>query len=149
MKRYWLFPLAFVIVFTATVYADFYTWEDESGVTHITDYPPPANQKSQNVRLHEKSVPSGQTDPQAKTETKTAITLYTKNDCPDCDKARDFLNARNLTFTEYNMDNDQTAVVKRKEIDNSAEVPFAVINRNQVYGFSEAVYDRVLKSPPR
>jgi len=148
MKRYWLFPLAFVIAFTATVYADFYTWEDESGVTHITDYPPPANQKSRNVKLHEKNAPSGQADQQAKAETKTVITLYTKNDCPDCDKARDFLTARNLTFTEYNMDNDQTAVVKRKAIDNSAEVPFAVINRNQVYGFSEAVYDRVLKSSP-
>lgn len=149
MKSYWLFLLAFVIAFTATAYADFYTWEDESGVSHITDYPPPASQKSKNVKLHEKSVPSGQADPQAKAETKTGITLYTKNDCPDCDRARDFLTARNLTFREYNMDNDQTAVVKRKEIDNSTDVPFAIINRNQVYGFSESVYDRVLKSPLR
>jgi glutaredoxin len=148
MKRYWLFPLAFLIAFTATVYADFYTWEDESGVVHITDYPPPANQKSKNVKLQEKSVSSGQSEPQAKVDAKTVITLYTKNDCPDCDKARDFLTARNLTFTEYNMDNEQTAAVKRKAIDNSTEVPFAIINRNQVYGFSEAVYDRVLKSSP-
>ncbi|MRR17687.1 MAG: glutaredoxin family protein [Deltaproteobacteria bacterium] len=149
MKKHWLFPLAFVIALAAPAWADFYTWEDESGVTHITDYPPPANQKSQNVRIHEKSSPSGQADPQAQKETIAAITLYTKNDCPECDRARDFLNARNLTFREYNMDNDQTAAVKRKEIDNSTEVPFAVINRNQVYGFSEAVYDRVLKSPSR
>lgn len=149
MKKHWLFPLAFVIAFAWPVSADFYTWEDESGVTHITDYPPPANQKSQNVRIHEKSSSAGQADVQAQKETKAAITLYTKNDCPECDRARDFLNARNLSFREYNMDNDQTAALKRKEIDNSTEVPFAIINRNQVYGFSEAVYDRVLKSPSR
>lgn len=137
-----------MIAFTTAVYADFYTWEDEAGVQHITDYPPPGNKKSQNIKVYQKSAPPVPGDSQAKAEMKPVITLYTKNDCPECDKAREFFNGRKLSFKEYNLDNDQTAVAKRKEIDNSTDVPFAVINRSQVYGFSETIYDRALKTSP-
>lgn len=149
MKRHLFFLLALILAFTGMAYADFYTWEDESGATHITDYPPPKNLKSRNVKIYEKNASSTQSEqPSAQTEKKPDITLYTKNDCPDCDKARGFLNSKKLTFTEYNMDNDQTVAAKRKAIDDSSDVPFAIINRNQVYGFSEAVYNRALKSSP-
>jgi len=146
MRKYLLFSIALVFVIAGTVHADFYTWEDESGVSHITDYPPPQYQKNQKVKVYE----SGTQPVQAVTEAekKPVITLYTKNDCPDCVKAREFLNAKKLAFTEYNMDVDKTAAEKRKEIDDGSDVPFAIINRIQVYGFSEAIYNRALKSSP-
>jgi len=149
MKKYLFFLLALIFSFTGTVYADFYTWEDESGVSHITDYPPPQTQKSRNVKVYEKD--SSNTQPekaQADAEKKPVITLYTKKNCPDCDKAREFLKSKNLVFTEYNMDEDPKAAVKRKEIDDNSDVPFAIINRIQVYGFSETIYNRALKSSP-
>jgi glutaredoxin len=74
--------------------------------------------------------------------------LYTKNNCPDCEKAKEFLNSKNVPFIEYNMDTDEKAVAKRKEVDQGDEVPFAIINRNQVYGFSESVYNKVLQMQP-
>jgi hypothetical protein len=46
------------------------------------------------------------------------------------------------------MDNDKNAAIKRKEIDSDEDVPFAIINRNQVHGFSESVYNKVLKMEP-
>jgi hypothetical protein len=46
------------------------------------------------------------------------------------------------------MDKDKTAAAKRKDIDDNEDVPFAIINRNQVYGFSESVYNRALKPTP-
>jgi hypothetical protein len=46
------------------------------------------------------------------------------------------------------MDKDKAAAAKRKNIDDSEDVPFAIINRNQVYGFSESVYTRALKPSP-
>lgn len=148
MKKQLLFLLAMILAFAGTAYADFYTWEDESGATHITDYPPPQNQKNQKMKIYKQDAATlGEQQP-PKEEKKPDITLYTKNDCPDCDKARAFLNSKNLTFTEINMDNDQTAAAKRKELDDSSDVPFAVISRAQVYGFSEAVYNRALKSLP-
>lgn len=149
MKKHLLFLLALMMIFAGTTFAEFYTWEDESGVPHITDYPPPPNQKSQNVKVHEKRSPVAQPEQvPADAEKKPVITLYTKNDCPDCVKAKEYLNAKKLAFTEYNIDVDKAAAAKRKEIDDSSDVPFAIINRIQVYGFSEAVYNRALKSAP-
>jgi len=148
MKNYLLFLLAMIVVTAGPANADFYTWEDESGVSHITDYPPPPDLKKQKVKVFDESK---KTDPKAAAskEKKSDIVLFTKNDCPDCDKARNFLNSRSLDFTEYNLDEDKTAVEKRKAIDDNTDVPFAVINRNQVYGFTEAGYDRVLKPSAR
>ncbi len=48
-------------------------------------------------------------------------------------------------LTEYNTDTDPKAAAARKEIDDGDDVPFAVIGRSHVYGFSEAVYQRALK----
>jgi len=87
-------------------------------------------------------------DAKSKAQKKPDVTLYTKNDCADCDKAREFLKSKNFSFTEYNMDKDKTAAAKRKDIDYSEDVPFAIINKNHVYGFSESVYNRALKPSP-
>jgi len=147
MKKYLLFLLAVIVMTAGLASADFYTWEDESGVSHITDYPPPKNLKKQKVKVIEEGKKADDKLAVSK-EKKPDIVLYAKNDCPDCDKARNFLNSKNLAFTEYNMDEDKTAVEKRKAIDDGTDVPFAIINRNQVYGFTEAGYNRVLKASP-
>jgi glutaredoxin len=144
-----IIPILFLIYGIAN--ADFYKWEDESGATHITDYPPPTK-STKNVQVHKDSSDSSATDEdqdaKSKAQKKPGITLYTKDNCADCDKARDFLNSKNVNFAEYNLDRDKTAVAKRKEIDDSEDVPFAIINRNHVYGFSETVYTRALKLNP-
>ena len=144
MKKYLFILLTLLLMFSGTVYADFYSWEDESGVKHITDYPPVVK-KGKSVKVFQND--SGASDEKQSPDAGKApsITLYTKNDCPDCDKAREFLNSKKLAFTEYNMDADPKAVAARKEIDDGDDVPFAVINRSHVYGFSEAVYTRALK----
>jgi glutaredoxin len=152
MKKYLIGLFAFVLAFTSAAYADFYTWQDDEGNTHITDYPPPRNKKSQGLKVY-KSAGNESSDPQTTGRTGKAvkassIILFTKNECPDCDKAREFLITQKLAFTEYNMDTDKNAAALRKEFDDTSDVPFAVINRAQVYGFSEAVYKRALKSEP-
>jgi len=149
MKKYLWFILLFVF-FCGTANADFYSWEDEDGATQITDYPPPNDVKAKNIQFHsfesggaESLENNGETSGQA--NAKADVVIYTKNDCGDCDKARDYLKSKNISFTEYNMDNDVNAAIRRKEIDEGEDVPFAIINRNHVYGFSESVYERTLK----
>ena len=142
MKNCWFCLLFVIMMFAATANADFYHWEDESGVAHITDYPPPKNLKIRDFEGSGK--PAIKPAPQK--EKNPEISLYTKNNCPDCDKARAFLNSRELTFTKYNTDKDEKAEAKRKEIDDSSDAPFAIINRSQIYGFSETVYERALKA---
>ena len=156
MKKYALLIIPILFFFYGTANADFYEWEDESGATHITDYPPPQDESPKNVQVHKDSSGKSATDEEqeaamddkSKAQKKPDITLYTKTACADCDKAREFLKSRKIIFTEYNMDKDKAAAAKRKEIDDSEDVPFAIINRNQVYGFTESVYNRALKPTP-
>jgi glutaredoxin len=149
MKKYLWFVLLFVF-FCGTANADFYSWEDENGATRITDYPPPNDVKAKNIQFHSfesggatSLENNGENSDQA--NAKADVVIYTKNDCGDCDKARDYMKSKNISFTEYNMDNDVNAAIRRKEIDEGEDVPFAIINRNHVYGFSESVYERTLK----
>ena len=156
MKKYAVFIIPILFFLYGSANADFYKWEDESGATHITDYPPPQSNSTKNIKVHKDSSDNSVVDEEqeaskdskTKAQKKPDIILYTKNDCPDCDKAREFLKSKKFTFTEYNMDKDKAAAAKRKDIDDSEDVPFAIINRNQVYGFSESVYNRALKPSP-
>jgi glutaredoxin len=155
MIKYILVLVAFVFIISGTANADYYKWEDEDGSVHITDYPPPSK-SSKNIEIikddsntkppdDEENSSKGE---QAKEKKAPEIILYTKTSCADCDKAREFLKSKKINFTEYNLDNDKKSLEKRKQIDDSEDVPFAIINRNQVYGFSEAVYNRALKMKP-
>jgi glutaredoxin len=155
MHKYPLFFLALFFIFYGTAQADFYQWEDDQGNVHITDYPPPAKSgKKIQVRNYEpagsSSLPREEDQRMSKDGQKKDpdVILYTKNSCPDCDKAREYLQSKNIIFKEYNTDTNEEAAKKRKEIDDSNDAPFAIINRSQVYGFSESVYNKVLKTKP-
>lgn len=160
MKEYLLLLMLLFFFFYGTANAAFYTWEDENGATQITDYPPPQGKSAKEVQVHkyeseistdlqsEEEQKTSSKDNKSKSQKNPEVILYTKNECSDCNKARDFLKSKNVLFTEYNMDNDKTSRARRKEIDNTEDVPFAIINKNHVYGFTESVYDRALKLNP-
>ena len=160
MKKYLLLLMLIFFFLYGTANADFYKWEDENGTTQITDYPPPQGKSAKNVQVHKNETDnltdlqsteeqeSSSKDNKTKAKKKPEIVLYTKNDCSDCDKAREFLKSKNIPFTEYNTDNDKTSRARRKEIDDTEDVPFAIINKNHVYGFTESVYNRALKLNP-
>ncbi len=151
MTKHILLFLTLFFIFSGTAQADFYKWEDENGVIHITDYPPPAK-SGKKIQVHKQDSPAQEKEEQeiskdGQKKNPDAV-LYTKDSCGDCDKAREYLKSKKVPFTEYNTDNNKEAAKKRKTIDDSAEAPFAIINNNQVYGFSESIYNKVLKAKP-
>ena len=154
MKKYIVLITLMLVFFCQTAQADLYKWVDEKGETRITDYPPPQEQTSKDVEIHKSQTvapPDSEQQNDAvkiKAAKKSDVVIYTRNACRDCEKAVEFLKSKNISFTEYNMDEDANAVEKRKEIDDGDDVPFAVINKNRVNGFSEKVYERVLKMEP-
>jgi glutaredoxin len=160
MKKYLLLLMLLFFFLYGTANAAFYTWEDENGATQITDYPPPQGKSTKDVQVHkyesenltdllsEEEQKSSSKDNKSKSQKNPEVVLYTKNNCIDCDKARDFLKSKNISFTEYNMDKDKTSAARRKEVDDTEDVPFAIINKNQVYGFSESVYNKAMKPNP-
>lgn len=38
------------------------------------------------------------------------ITIYTKNDCPNCDKTKSFAKQRGIDYVEYNVEEDPDAL---------------------------------------
>ena len=150
MTKHLLLFVALFFIFCGTAQADFYKWEDENGSIHITDYPPPAKSgKKIQVHNYDSTVQEEEQGISKDAPKKDPdIVLYTKNSCSDCDKAREFLKLKKVSFTEYNTDTNKEAAKKRKPIDDSDDAPFAIINNNQVYGFSESIYNRALKIKP-
>jgi glutaredoxin len=157
MKKFLVLFVFLSAFICQTAMADLYKWTDEKGEIQITDYPPPENKNVKNVQTYK--APSEdrtnlQNDADQKSSSKDKANkeidavLYTKNNCKDCDRAREYLKSKNVPFTEYNMDTDKNAAVQRKKIDDSEDVPFAIINKNQLFGFSESLYNKVLKQNP-
>jgi glutaredoxin len=150
MTKYLLLFITLFFMFCTTAQADFYKWEDKNGNIQITDYPPPAKsgKKVQVLKYDPYKQEEEQGTSKDEQKKESDVVLYTKDSCNDCDKAREFLKSKNILFTEYNTDTNKEAAKKRKSIDNSEDVPFAIINKNQVYGFSESIYSRILKIKP-
>lgn len=148
MTKHILLFILLLLFFCTTAQAELYKWEDENGNIQITDYPPPPK-SGKKVQVYDyDSMQEEQETSKDVSSKESDVVLYTKDSCKDCDKAREFLKSKNIPFKEYNMDRDQEAVKKRKSIDNSEDVPFAIIKRSQVYGFSESIYSRLLKTNP-
>lgn len=148
MNKYLILVNVLFFIFCGTAQADFYQWEDENGIAHITDYPPPVK-SGKKVQVHKyDSDVQGEQEQVSEEKKEADVILYTKDSCADCDKAREFLQAKKIPFTEYNTDTSKEAAKKRKTIDDGDDVPFAVINKDQVHGFSESVYNRLLKIKP-
>lgn len=151
MTKYLLFFMVLFFIFSGATQADLYKWKDENGNIHITDYPPPAKSgKKIQVHIYDSAMQRDEAQGILKNGQKDDpnVVLYTKNSCTDCDKAREFLKSKNILFTEYNTDTNKEAAKKRRSIDDSNDVPFTIINKNQVYGFSESIYNRLLKIKP-
>lgn len=69
------------------------------------------------------------------------VTVYSTNTCPYCDMMKNFLNQKNISFTEVNVQTDQVAAQKLVETTGQMGVPQTNINGEWVLGFDP---DRVL-----
>lgn len=161
MKKYLLYIVTIVFLLQGISFADYYMWEDEQGEHHITDYAPPA-QSVKNTKVHqykpepdkdssvenenkrESSKPSSLAD-ESKKKTKSEIIMYSTSWCPYCKKARDYFNSRNISFTDYDIDKDNAAAARLKQLQGSSSIPFTIINGEKISGFSSSEYEMALQ----
>ncbi len=162
--------LIFFFLFQGISSAEFYKWEDENGNLHITDYPPPSK-SVKNVQVHKfeqnsPNIPPPAVKPQqaepslpqkvvkpginqvvspVKPRKDNTVVLYTTSWCGYCKKAIAFFQSRNIPFTEYDIEKDHAAAERRSKLDPRAGVPFAVVNGQQILGFSPGAYERALR----
>jgi glutaredoxin len=164
MKKYFINILIIIFLFQGISFADYYKWEDEDGALHVTDYPPP-KESAKNTKVHQfepepvKDTPvANQTKPESskptsladesKKNTKNEVILYSTSWCPYCQKARDYFNSRNISFTDYDIEKDPAAAERKRQLDTGSGVPFAIINGEKIHGYSAEAYDKALQKNP-
>lgn len=156
MKNILLPFLIFFFLFQGISSAEFYKWEDENGNVNITDYPPPVK-SAKNIKVHESETKPDNVSPssennqkqsgnaKAETEKSNQVILYMTSWCPYCKMAANFFRSRNINFTEYDIEKDRAAAERKKQLDSKGGVPFAIINGQQIHGYSPDAYERALQ----
>ena len=162
------------LVWASYSFAELYKWVDANGVAHFSDQPhkedpndipveirpsisskptvkkipksntPPALSASNPYRA---DAPAGKTSPPDYGAAEVA--LFVTQSCRYCNMARDYLNAKGIPFTEYDVQKDKTALQRKRRLDPRRGVPLAVINGQTVLGFSPAAYEAALATNPR
>ncbi len=72
------------------------------------------------------------------------VELYVTSWCPYCRQAIDFFRSRGIYCVIYDVERDDDAARRKKELDPRKGVPFAVINGIKIHGFSEKIYLKAL-----
>lgn len=150
--------------------AEMYKWVDEKGTIHFQDYKPSNLKPSIQVETFTKEQlkfnnyvesSNGNTykspyasaiineakkpSPKRIYDRNQKVELYITSWCSYCKKAKSFLNARGIEFTEYDIEKDKNAAKRHRKLNRRGGVPVAVINGKKIIGFSKASYESALK----
>jgi glutaredoxin len=149
--------LALTIYLPVTAAAEIYKWVDDKGEMHISDSPPPGAKAPREIKVYKDSEGDSldtapapvrkkeESRPAIERKKKADVALYTTSWCPYCRKARDYLRSRGIDFTEYDIEKDKEAAIRKRQLDNRGFVPFAIINGRSISGFSASAYERALQ----
>jgi glutaredoxin len=72
------------------------------------------------------------------------VELFVTSWCPYCKKAINFFRSHDIPYVVYDIEKDPVAARRKRELDPSPGVPFALINGHKVRGYSEEAYSRAL-----
>lgn len=73
------------------------------------------------------------------------IKIYTTDSCPWCDKAKSYLKAQNLEFTELNVQDDMEARDEMIKKSRQMSVPVLDINGTIIIGFDKTAIMKALE----
>ncbi len=159
MKRKIFVVMALLcVVLPGIAAAAIYKWVDANGVVTFRDTPPPDAETMKNleVRPGDPSLARPDAAPaaangvaaaspeEAATLAAATVELFVTSWCPYCKQAEEFLRARGVTYTAYDIEKDSIAAQRKEVLDGQKGVPFAIINGRMIHGFSEDVYKRAL-----
>jgi len=110
--------------------ATMYRWVDANGKVHYTDQPPPPDIKDvQEKKMAAPVQSSGQTPYAVQTAANNFPVILYISDCGDvCNRAREYLQKRNIPYTEKNPAEPAIAELLKKLI-GSVEVPVLVVGK--------------------
>lgn len=69
----------------------------------------------------------------------TKVVIYTKDPCPFCVRAINFLNARDIPFQEIDLTGNQSEMDRMKQETGWATMPIILINNELIGGYTDLV----------
>ena len=117
--------------------------EQEDHNLNASSYPSPST--TDKIKSRKSSTPDFYVTPGRNT---AKVELYSTSWCTYCQKARDFFRSRGILFTEYDIEKDRSAALRKRQLDRRQGVPLAIINGRRIHGYSEAAYTRALGGNP-
>ncbi|SDZ73586.1 Glutaredoxin-like protein, YruB-family [Selenomonas ruminantium] len=73
------------------------------------------------------------------------VKVYSINNCPWCDKAKKYLQSRQVEYVECNIEMDEAALAECKALTNDEVVPVITADgKEYVLGFDKAKIDALL-----
>lgn len=135
-----IFVLSLTLPISA--FAALYTWVDAKGVQHIDSTPPPKGARV----LHADGEPDGgQVGNRGEAERRyPKVELYSTDWCPSCKRAKAYLQANRIPFTEYDVDSNAAAEKRWRQLNPAHTIPTAVIGGTKIVGFNQAAYETAL-----
>jgi glutaredoxin len=128
-----------------------YKWKDKNGVVHFSNKPPASVQEMEILPNTTNTAPAPQEvevrDVTQRSGSKLAdneVEIFTTSGCGYCKKAVAFLKANHIPFILHDIEKDPGAKKRMRALGGRGDVPFAIINDQEINGFSEDTYKRVL-----
>ncbi len=135
--------------------AGYYTWTDDNGVTHFTDRPPA--QAQQGVTQGQVDVPEmldapgyrlpswGEVRdrPTGAPAKGKKVVIYTTQRCGYCRKAKAYMSANNIRFTEYDVETSSKGRSDYQRMRGTG-VPIIMVGEQRLNGFNQDRLARAL-----
>lgn len=136
--------------------AEIYTWVDEKGEVHYSDaMPDDSSLKNQKVQIipvdDNRAVEKTPQDPLNKKPdmTKTAssknVIIYTRDTCPYCHQAKEFLSQKGIIYKEIDVGKDRDGAYEMIGISRQRGVPVIVIDDDVIVGFDREILEEKLR----
>ena len=136
-------PLIFCLLLTNLLaHAEVYMWTDEHGRSHFTDTPPPKKDvqpveisPTNSYKAPDKSqVEETLARPVTRPTKRAAVIMYSAVWCGVCKKAKTWLRANNISFTEYDIEKSERG---RRDYEKFGvrSVPIFIVGKRRVRGF--------------
>lgn len=126
-------PIAFLALYLCAWPASavsIYECEDDQGNRTFQERCPPGT-KPVDTRNYAVTTPS-----EEEAKAKLAVNLYTVPECELCNQMREFLNVRQISFTEKNVQDDVSLQNELKEKAGSLRVPTLIVGEKAVVGYN-------------
>ncbi len=152
-----------VLLISTPAVADIYSWTDSNGVKHFSNQPPSDAKAVQTKReIKHDSAQYQQWEEQRKESQNSAlkrrakqraalkqspqnpgnVVMYSTPTCGYCKRAAAFFSKHNISFTEYDITADKSAMKRFKGL-NGRGVPLIMVGEQRIVGFNKPLLKKM------